>query len=106
MAHRTAWCLVLAVWLAACATPMQPSISRDEAIAIARQNVGSAVQLVSADFSGFDIGRGGQWIVRFNGSFGVPCPAVATGTLECPDMHNVDVAVDAQTGEVLNTTYH
>lgn len=97
--------VVLALVLAGC-SQTEPSISRDEAIAIARQNLGSAVQLVSADLSGFDTGRGGQWIVRFNGSFGVPCPAVATGTLDCPDMHNVDVAVDAQTGEVLNTTYH
>jgi hypothetical protein len=97
--------VLLALVLAGC-SQTGPRISHDQAIAIASRNVGSEVQLVSVDFSGFDTGRGGQWIVRFTGDFGVPCPAPATGTLECPHMHNVEMAVDAQTGDVLNTTYH
>ena len=114
MAHRTAWCLVLAVWLATCATPLQPSspspaasgISREQAIEIATQHVGSPSVLVSADFeTAQQAGGNGRWIVRFTGNYGVPCPAVATGEVTCPDMHNAVIEIDALTGEFISGTY-
>ena len=92
-------------------SPTPTGIPRDDAIRIATANGGGNGTLVSAE-----VGQSGPWgpldhpdvvawIVTFHGNYPMECPAPATGTVDCPDLHTAVVVLDYFTGEFISGTY-